>query len=91
MNKTCVITLWNVQGIDLDSAMLDAVMSRAAMSADNAATIDIYPAERIPLTALPYRNPGQLEWVMRVVYQTGGAITIGCLQRQPSAQVEFHS
>lgn len=91
-DKTCIITLWNSQGIELDRGMLHAVMAKAAHGADIASSIDIYPLERVPATAPLYRHPGQLEWLMRVKYRGAcGGFTVGCLQRSPTALVEFYT
>lgn len=36
-------------------------------------------------------NDGLLEWILRYEWETGGGITIGMIQRQPGAEVEYHS
>ena len=36
-------------------------------------------------------STGMLEWIMRYEWETGGGITIGVIQRQPGAEVEYHS
>jgi hypothetical protein len=39
-----------------------------------------------------YRNPlGWIEYLMVIVYTTGGKLTIGCLQRALGEQTEFHT
>lgn len=92
VDKTCKIMLFNVQGWVLDETMLLAVMRRVARLASSAEAIDIYPQERVPDDAPPYKHPGSCEWMMRVTYvHSTYAITIGCLQRSPTSEVEFHS
>lgn len=88
---TCVISLHNVQGWTLDSTMLGAVMKRVAGLAPACNVIDIYPQERSPLDAPAWKHPGYLEWTMRLHYHGGLWITMGCIQREPGAEIEFHT
>ena len=36
-------------------------------------------------------SSGMLEWILRYEWETGGGITIGMIQRQPGAEVEYCS
>lgn len=36
-------------------------------------------------------SSGMLEWILRYEFEEGGGITIGMIQRQPGAEVEYHS
>lgn len=91
VSKTCVVTLWNEQGTELDSTMLDVVMRRIARHMTQAKVIDIYPTGRVPDNAPAYKHPGWLEWMVRITYRDGGGLTIGCIQRKVGAEFEFHS
>lgn len=88
---TCTLTLHNVQGWMLDAEMRLAVMKRMSMEMDVCKVIDIYPQERSPLDAPAWKHPGYLEWIVRLHYHSGRWITMGCIQRQPGEQVEFHT
>jgi hypothetical protein len=87
--KNCTINVWNEHGWDLDEDMLQAVMTRIARHVPNAHTIDVYPQERRAMNRLS--DPGMLEWIIRVLYRSGGQLTIGAIQRSPGVNVEFHS
>lgn len=89
--KNCSVHLWNELGLDLDLGMLEVVMKRCARHALEAAEINIYPQERIPLDAPDWKHPGYLEWVLRVKYRSGSEMTVGCIQRKPGDIYEFHS
>lgn len=91
VDKTCVVTVHNVHGWELDYEMLNKAMSVAAYQLSGAKVIDIYPQERVPADAPAWKNPGWLEWTLRVIYRSGGAITIGVIQREPGAEFESHS
>ena len=91
LDKSCSINVWNVQGWDLDPAMLAAVLARAARHVPEATAINIYPQERIAADAPPYRHPGSIEWIMRIQFRGDVSLTVGCLQRTPESKVEFHS
>lgn len=82
-DKTCAITVHNVRGWDLDTKMAAAVLERVSHHLPAAHTIDVYPQ-------LPEPS-GFLEWIVRVLYRGGGALTIGCVRRAPEARVEFHT
>jgi hypothetical protein len=88
-DKTCVITVHNVPGWELDADMLREVLNRCTRHVPNCKVIDIYPQERRAMTRIS--DAGMLEWIMRLHFHTGGAMTIGAIQRQPGARVEFHS
>lgn len=36
-------------------------------------------------------SPGWCEYLMRIQYEGGGSLTIGCIQRELGARTEFHS
>ena len=91
MSKTCVVTLWNEHDYPLDEAMLNSVMKVVARHMPQAKFIDIYPQERVPEDAPAYKHPGWLEWMVRIQYHSGGALSIGCIQRNVGAAFEFHS
>lgn len=90
-DKTCVLTVHNVLGWELDAGMLGAVLQRCAFHIPNAKVIDVYPQERVAQDAPAYKHPGWLEWLVRIHYHTGSALTIGCIQREPGEPFEFHS
>jgi hypothetical protein len=90
-DKTCTLTVHNVHGWELDAGMLAAVLARLALHIPQAKVIDVYPQERVAADAPAWKHPGWLEWIVRIHYHTGAALTLGCIQRQPGAAFEFHS
>jgi hypothetical protein len=71
-------------GADADPGMFQAVFERVILRhGPQAESIDIYPSDRKP--------DGWLEWLCRVQYRGGGALTIGAIQRQPGGEYEFHT
>jgi hypothetical protein len=92
MSKNCVITLYNEHDWTIDDGMLSFVLQRiVARHAPQARVIDIYPQERVAEDAPAWKHPGWLEWTVRVLYHSGGAMTIGCIQRTVDAEFESHS
>lgn len=91
MSHNCQINIWNEHDWELDYGMLYAVMARMVRHVPNTSAIDVYPQERVPLDAPAYKHPGWLEWIVRLKYHSGVEMTIGCIQRQPGAEFEFHS
>lgn len=82
VDKSSRVAIHNVNAIELDSAVLAAVMQKMCRYIKEAAPmIDIYPQERQP--------NGVLEWTVRV--NQGVWFTLGVIQRSPGAEVEFHS
>lgn len=82
-----------IQGVAFAASepfMLSTVLARAANWA-NAESILILCNPRVPADAPAHQNPGWLEYAMRVNFKGGGGITIGAIQRQIGAEVEFHS
>lgn len=61
--------------------MLSAVTRRAMEFADS--SIRVTPSDR--------KASGWLEWSMQVHFHTGTQLFIGAIQRQPEAEIEFHS
>lgn len=90
-DKTCQINVHNVHGWTLDPQMQDKVMLLCSRHLSESKLIDVYPQERVPMDAPAWKHPGWLEWTVRVHYRSGGAITIGVIQRQPGAEFECHS
>jgi hypothetical protein len=92
-DKTCAIEVHNVLGWDLsvEPEMINKAMLCAARHLTASKKIDIYPQQRVPADAPAYKNPGWLEWTVRVHYRSGGTLTIGIIQRQPGAEFECHS
>jgi len=90
-DKTCQINIHNVLGWELDQQMLEAVLARVAQHVKCAKLIDIYPQERVPADAPAYKHPGWLEWIINIRYHTDFRLTMGCIQRAPKAEYEFHS
>jgi hypothetical protein len=84
-DKSCVIELYNLHGWALEPAFLSAIFKRAAERyVDEYRRVDIYPHYRTP--------SGFLQWVLRLHSRTGGEpLTVGVVQRQPDAEIEFHS
>lgn len=91
VDKTCQINVHNVLGWELDPQMQDKAMLLCSRHLHAAHTIDVYPQERVPMDAPAYKNPGWLEWLVRVHYRSGGTLTIGIIQRTPGAEFECHS
>lgn len=54
-------------------------------------SIDLHLSARVPADAPPHKHPGWLEFVAKIHYDHGGGMTIGCIQRTPEADCEFHS
>lgn len=50
---------------------------------------DIYCAPRADGSG--YNPAGWLEYLLRMEYDDGGKLTIGCLERSAGAEMEFHS
>lgn len=90
-DKTCTIAVHNVLGWELDEPMLRFALSQAARHLPQAEVIDVYPQERVPADAPAYKNPGWLEWTLRVKYRSGSWMTIGIIQRTIGAGYECHS
>lgn len=57
---------------------------------DNVKAIKIFINPRVPLDAPEYNNPGWIEYGISVEWETS-KLFIGCLQRKPGEQIEFHS
>lgn len=82
--KNCQINLWNQLGWELDGDVLQAVLTRMAQHATQAERIEIYPQDNRD-------RSGMLHWIINIAYRGGGKLTIGVVQREPGAQVEFHT
>lgn len=52
---------------------------------------DIYVTPRVPADAPAWRNPGWIEYLVRMDYETGGGMTVGVIQRKPGEKIECHS
>lgn len=90
--RNCQINVWNQLGWDLDQQMLSAVMARIAHHVPQAVVIDVYPQERVPQDAPEWKFPGRIEWIVTILHRGATQrFTLGALQRQPGAPVEFHS
>lgn len=83
MATNCIITVVNEFDQALDDGMLEAVMARASRHIPNARFIDIYTS--------PREEYGLLEWIMKITYHSSNVLVIGCIQRKPDAEYEFHS
>ena len=71
--------------------MLSAVLAHALRFA-NAESCVIYVNKRVPLDAPDYRNPGWLEYGLSVSHKgVEHPLYIGCIQRRPGEEFEFHS
>jgi hypothetical protein len=73
-------------------ALFNATIQRAKQftSAERAR---IFLNERVPADANEFRNPGWLEFSLQI-FGTGGRNNsqfIGCIQRSPGGECEFHS
>lgn len=87
-----VITVYNEHEVDLDAGMFEFVMTRVvARHGPQARVIDIYPQLRVAEDAPAWRFPGRIEWICRILYHSGGELTIGCIQRAIGAEYESHS
>lgn len=86
----CDVTIHNEDGMRLDAGMFAFVFQRIILwHGPQAISIDVYPSERKPWDAKS--DPGWLEWLNRVTYRGGGAMTVGTIQRLPGADYESHS
>lgn len=78
----------NLNIVDFQDAEIDhlqACIVRAAWMAGggNVKTATIY--------VTPRDKHGWLEYITRYEYENGGGLTVGAIQREPGAPVEFHS
>lgn len=83
LDSRCDIEIVGVALADNEPKMLQAVLTRVAHHIPRAKRISVYCSE-------PQPN-GWLEWMIRITYQSGHALTIGCVRRTAGAEVEFHS
>lgn len=87
MDKTIRI---EIQGYDEgEDEALDKAVQLVWRHRASRATIFVHP--RIPSDAEPYRNPGWLEYLVRMTYESGAELTVGMIQRRPGAEYEYHS
>lgn len=87
------LTLHDTETLDGDAEavqLLHATIDRA-LCFQHTAKADVYLAARTPLDAPDYKNPGWLEFGLKLTFSEGGYMYIGCLQRRPGEQFEFHS
>lgn len=82
-DQTCIITVHNNSGHELDEGMCDFAMRIAGRHLPQAAVIDVY--------AQPRLASGWLEWAVSIRYRSGGKLYIGCIQREPGATYESHT
>ena len=68
--------------------MKASVLRAIAMGCEKAT---IYVTPRNPVYWEPNRHPGWLEFLMRVEFEEGTFMTLGCLQRRPGEEFEWHS
>ena len=83
LTSLCAINIHGAAFTDKEPSMLYNVMGRVSSHVPRAKRIDLYCMER--------NENGWLEWSMDVVYLSGGTIHIGIIQREPGADVEYHS
>jgi hypothetical protein len=69
--------------------ILAAAIQRAQSFTD-ASSVDLFITPRVALDAPPHRHPGWIEYMIRVNYPRQ-PLHIGCIQRSPGEQIEFHS
>jgi hypothetical protein len=89
-DKSCQINIHNVLGWDLDHDMFNEAL-KVCVNNSSAKLIDIYPQERVPADAPVWKNPGWLEWVVRIHYRAAGTLEVHIIQRQLGAPFERHS
>jgi hypothetical protein len=83
------IIITNAEDTVREQVFLGAVLARVVQH-QNVETATIYPTPRE--TRTNRSNPvGWIEYLVHIVYKDGGKLTIGCLQRQIYATVEFHT
>ena len=77
------IEITNVEMATKEPRFLGRVLERAARHVNDRTVIYIHPSQR--------RDNGWLEWSMVVCYHSGSKLYIGCIERRPVAEAEFHS
>jgi hypothetical protein len=70
---------------------LAAATARALYLSNNAEECTIYVNARVPTDALPYMNPGWLEYLIITKYGEGRYLTVGMIERSAGVGFEFHS
>lgn len=80
------VTLHGVENLadaDNEAVMLLRAALQRAQRHQNVAKATLYCDAR--------NSEGWLEYVLVLAYTTGGKMTIGCIQRKPGDEFEFHS
>lgn len=73
-----------------ESEALSQALQRVA-NFQHLSSAKVFVQPRVPLDAPEYKSPGWLEYVLRLVFDSGSVMTIGMIQRRPGAKFEFHS
>ena len=73
---------------DSEPGLLGDVLERLRRF-ENVAEAHIYVQPRKPESALS--DPGWAEYLTQLSFTDGGKLTLGCIQRKPGMQTEFHS
>lgn len=84
----------NIEVVSIQLAepeMLAACFTRLTRFSHNAKTARIVCQARVPESAFEWKHPGWCEYLMHLEFISGGALTIGCVQRKVGAEIEFHS
>lgn len=68
-----------------------ALIDRHAGDDERLESCSVYMSERVSMAAKAHQDRGWLEHVCVMKYNSGGGMTIGVIQRVPSAEVECHS
>ena len=76
-------------GEEPDRYLLRACLIRCVQYT-KARKITISCTDRVPDDAPAYQHPQWLEFIMRIDYEGEGGLTIGAIQRDKEAEIEFH-
>lgn len=70
--------------------LLDACLRRIKRY-EHLKKVNLFLSPRIPADAPPHKHPGWCEYLMVLTFESGCRLTVGVIQRQPGANIEFHS
>ena len=70
--------------------LLDACLRRIKRY-EHLKKANLFLSPRVPADAPPHKHPGWCEYLMVLTFESGCRLTVGVIQRQPGANIEFHS
>jgi hypothetical protein len=74
------VAIYNFECVELP--MLNAVLGRLKRH---------HPLDCVEIFVNARRTDGWLEYLAMLKYEGGAKLTIGCIQRRPSEEIEFHT